>query len=140
MKPKQPLDYEEECSLGKAYLAIVIILLLMFLALSEAFAGGGEYNPPTPMMPDDTCQLITGYDYKGWQVVEYSDMMQRAKEHGAGKIKMERRPSLICRVPLEAKTICHQTGATPKGPITECNTVSGNSDGEIIMYQWWWKK
>jgi hypothetical protein len=112
--------------------------LIFYWIASMALAGGGE-SKPMPLI-EGTCQPITGYDYKSWTVVEYSDLHSKAKDHALGRILMRREPTLVCKVSVKSRTICSTIGVTPTGPTTECITVEGSKEGEEVRYQWWWKR
>ena len=90
---------EEKTFLGLNHVGWVIFIYISALVAGMAWivtahAGGDDFTfPLTP----GTCQPHTSYDQQGWTIVEYTDLLKKAKEKSDGKVIMKQFPSLVCQ-------------------------------------------
>lgn len=75
---------------------IFLAAILFLFGVSLAFAGGGSFNPPKRNI---TCYAIIHSDLhpkSGWKRVEAAEQYMRRAQAAAGKIRMQRRETLLC--------------------------------------------
>ena len=78
------------------YLILLLTFLFFFGIAKRAFAGGGSFDPPTRNI---TCYAIIHSDLhpkSGWKRVEAAEQYIRRAQAAAGKIKIQRRETLLC--------------------------------------------
>ena len=112
------------------YIAVVLAAIVW---VTTAHAGGDDFNfPLTP----GVCQPHTSYDQKGWNMVEYTDLLKKIKERNEGKLILKQFPSLVCQVTVKERKVCTRLDEER----SECITVKGNPDGQEVRFQWFWKR